>query len=437
MTPAIRPIRRLLRLSVLALLLAAPCTGQDQPARPGADDTMPLGGLGCEGEIVVDGKAGLVFRIAKIEAGGPADRGGLAVGDGLLALNGKSLNRKGDPVLLLEKQIELSESRKEGRLDATLLRDGKKLSLPVHVETLGAHGKACPTACAKCGRIRRKAVEFLAQTQTDSGCWATKLGGNNGLVVVTVLAGLALQGAGRHEAAVRRAVDYVIRTLGAPSPFDRLRKQQGGANWNQENWPYAYAALLLAAEGQNRGVKRKLQEIAAKLVENQEGSGGYAHGPGGPNALGYLELEIVSNYALASLGLIRDRGIQVDEAGVDKGLGYIRACMSGDGGVAYSTREGQAGHGDPGRTAGAYFALFRNGLGRTKAARKMLKFFQRGMDQLPSGHVSPMMHVLAGAMAVRAADRKKLLKEFWKTYRPYIMASRCHSGAFAARPTRE
>jgi len=111
--------------------------------------------------------------------------------------------------------------------------------------------------------------------------------------------------------------------------------------------------------------------------------------------------------------------------------------MAGDGGVAYSTRPGQAGYGDPGRTAGAYFALYRNNLGRSRPARKMLKFFQRGMDKLPSGHVSPMMHLLAGAIACKASPQGKHWKEYWKTYRPYFMSSRLHSGAFAARPTRE
>jgi hypothetical protein len=45
-------------------------------------------------------------------------------------------------------------------------------------------------------------------------------------------------------------------------------------------------------------VKDRLFEVAKKLEANQEASGGWAHGPGGPNALGYLELEIVGNWSL-------------------------------------------------------------------------------------------------------------------------------------------
>jgi len=139
-------------------------------------------------------------------------------------------------------------------------------------------------------------------------------------VVVSSLCGLALAGAGKsHGHAVSKALEYVLRTCGAPSPFDRIRPQ-GGANWSQVNWQMAYAPLFLTSVRQNVEVRKKLKEVARKLIENQEGSGGYAHGPGGPNALDYLELEIVSNYALASLGLMRDFGISLDEAGVQRGL---------------------------------------------------------------------------------------------------------------------
>jgi len=422
--------------AALLIATASAALAQGEPAARGADDHTPLGGLGCEGDVVTVDRSGPVFRIAVLETGGPAQRGGLRVGDAIVALNGKALGDKGDPILVFEKQIELAEARKDGKLEAAVIRDGKRTSIALQVEFLGPHSAKCPIQCRKCRAVRDRAVRFLLDTQSGTGGWETRLGGNNGLVVVSTLAGLALQGTGKHRRAVDRAVDYVVRTLGAPSPFDRLRSQQG-ANWSQVNWPLAYAPLLLTAARQSSEVRNKLKEIAAKLIENQESSGGYAHGPGGPNALGYVELEIVSNYALASLGLIRDYGIPVDEGGVDKALAYVRTCTSGDGGVAYSTRPGQAGHGDAGRTAGAYFAFCRHGLGRTKPARKMLKYFERGLHELPSGHVSPMMHLLGGAMAVRESGRPELFREFWKAYRPYLMGSRMASGAFAARPTHE
>lgn len=431
-------IRFRILICVLACLLLAGLSGPAQGRPPDrGDDHTPLGGLGCEGDVVDHGRSSKVFEITTLEENGPARVGGLREGDLIYSLNGKSLPERGDAVLALSRQVELSEASKSGTLDVVVIRQGKKTSLTLKVECLGPHSKSCPLKCGKCARVRSRAVEFLVQNQSDAGGWVTRLGGNNGQVVVSSLCGLALKGAGKqHRPAVSKALEHVLRTCGAPGPFDRIRSQRQ-ANWNQVNWQLAYAPLFLTSVRQNVEVRNKLGEIARKLIENQEGSGGYAHGPGGPNALGYLELEIVSNHALASLGLMRDYGISLDEVGVQSGLDYVLSCMAGDGGIAYSTRPGQAGHGDPGRTAGAYFALYRNNLGRSKAARKMLKFFKRGMDRLPSGHVSPMMHLLAGAMACTASPQKRHWKEYWKTYRPYIMSSRLHSGAFAARPTRE
>lgn len=412
------------------------CTqGAPRPPRPA--DHAPLGGLGCEGEIVADASFGCGFQIAALEAGGAAERADLRVHDVILKLGGRGLPKKGDLILGLERQVEAAEAGKTGRLAALIWRDGRRSTVTLEVERLGGHSATCPVRCEKCGAVRDRAVAWLVQQQTKSGGWHTGLGGNNGLVVVSTLGGLALEGAGGHQKAVRRAAEYVAKACGAPDRFEQLRAQRGGPNWSQVNWPLGYAPLLLTAFPQDRSMREKLSEIAAKLVRNQESTGGYAHGPGGPNALDYLELEIVSNYALASIGLLRGAGIPVDDAGVDRALAYVRSCTSGDGGVAYSTRPGQAGHGDPGRTAGAYFAFYRNGLGRSKAARRMLKFFVRGMERLPTGHVSPMMHILAGAMACRASGQSKLMKSFWKTYRPYIMSSRLHAGSFAGRPTRE
>jgi len=423
--------------SVCALILVMALSPIKPAQGLGGDDFTPLGGLGCEGDIVdiKNDSKNPGIRIATLEEKGPAKKGGLEIGDCLVSINGKKLSGKGDAILKLTRQVELAEASTDGKLTVGVYRDGKKVSFTLKVDHLGPHSRTCPVKCKKCALVRKRAVKYLLQQQSGTGGWDTKLGGNNGLVVVSTLGGLALKGTRKHRRASTRAIEYVVRMCGAPSPFDNMRSQSG-ANWSQKNWQLAYTPFLLTSVRQNAKVRTKLKEIARKLIENQESTGGYAHGPGGPNALNYLELEIVSNYAVASLGLIREYGIAIDGAGTQSALDYIKACMSGDGGVAYSTRPGQAGHGDPGRTAGAYFAYYRNGLGKTKQAKKMLKFFKRGMDKLSSGHVSPMMHILAGALAARTS-RQGLFKEFWKIYRPYIMSSRMHCGAFAARPTKE
>ncbi len=423
---------RLLERLILLLALATPVAAQGRPSAPA--DWTPLGGIGASGEVATT-EQGLVFRLGVVADGGPAARAGLAVGDSIVSLGGKKLAGKGDPVLRLHGAVEAAET-KSGSLAAVVVRKGgaKKEKLTIPVEVLGPYARR-EADCARLKAVRKRAVEFLLAQQSRDGSFPTKLGGDNGLVVVSSLAGLALLGAGGHDDAVAKCRDFVCARAGAESRYDRLRPSDG-ANWNQSNWQLGYAPFFLTAFAQERAVRAKLTEIAARLAKNQEVSGGYAHGPGGPNALDYLELEIVSNYALAALGLIRDAGIAVDEEKVSSGIAYIVSCTTG-GGVSYSTRRGQFGAGDPGRTAGAWYAMHRNGRGRAKSARQMLKYFSREMPKLPTGHVSPTMHILAGAMASRYGGGTKLWTKFWREYRPYIMSTRLHDGAFGARPTAE
>ncbi len=196
----------------------------------------------------------------------------------------------------------------------------------------------------------------------------------------------------------------------------------------------ALFGLILEAD-ENPEVKAKVAELVTSLQRTQEQSGGWAHGPGGPNALGYLELEIVSNYALLGLGAARRLGVEPDEAAVGKALAWIESTASADGGMGYSPRDGQKGFGDPGRTAGALVAYASLGQKRRPFFEDMAGFYARRQGDLEGGHVSPCMHLLAGAMAGR------LLGDAWKAYmeryRLTIMAARKPDGSFASTPTQE
>ncbi|MEZ6196723.1 MAG: DUF6288 domain-containing protein [Planctomycetota bacterium] len=248
------------------------------------------------------------------------------------------------------------------------------------------------------------------------------------------LAGLAFLGAGeKYRANHERALAYVMAHVldGGRGPGET------GANWNQTNWSLGYGGIYLAevcARDSRSPAREVLAKVVKRLEENQEQTGGYAHGPGGPNALGYLELEIVSNFAIAALGMAKRAGIEADEARTVKAIEYVKSCTSG-GGVAYSTRPGQAGAGEAGRTAGAYWAFRQAGRdGRFEDG--MAKYFERGLGRLTEGHVSPAMHILAGGLASSFRGKKSMSK-FWKIYLPYVMSCRVAGGAFDARPTEE
>jgi hypothetical protein len=183
-------------------------------------------------------------------------------------------------------------------------------------------------------------------------------------------------------------------------------------------------------------VRAKVDEVVKLLVKNQEQSGGWAHGPGGPNALGYLELEILSNWSLMGVGCARFCGVETDAKPIDKALDWIEQTSSGDGGVGYSPREGQKGFGEAGRTSGAIVAWSLLGARGRPFFDKMAGFYRGHVKTLESGHVSPCMHLLTGALASWHLGPRDF-QDYMDAYRLSFMAARRPDGSFAPTPTHE
>ena len=87
-------------------------------------------------------------------------------------------------------------------------------------------------------------------------------------------------------------------------------------------------------------------------------------------------------------------------------------------------------------TSGAIVAFQSLGLTRHKNYKKMCAFATRGHDKLHTGHVSPVMHFLAGGMGAWG-QRGKMWKSFTANFRREFLAARMPQGTFAARPTHE
>jgi len=253
-----------------------------------------------------------------------------------------------------------------------------------------------------------QSLGWLSDSQDSDGSWKTSLGGLNGKVAVTCVAGIALLASGStHQSGtyakqLEKAVGFILENGGKESEIPGGEPKERGGNWNQVNWSLGYSGMFLGLAHRkcpDAKILERLRGLAAQIVKNQEGSGGWAHGPGGPNTLGYLELEIMSNYCLIALGLTRQAGVDVPQESVDRAVRYIWACSRGDGGVGYSTRAGQKGAGDPGRTAGAIMAFQSLKLTTHPFYRRMVRFSTQGLSGLYKGHVSPVMHFMAGGMA--------------------------------------
>lgn len=182
--------------------------------------------------------------------------------------------------------------------------------------------------------------------------------------------------------------------------------------------------------------EQRLTEFMQTIEKNQEPSGGWAHGPGGPNALNYLELQIVGNLELAGLGACRKAGLKPSQMVIDKGIAYAIATTGGDGGIGYSDQPGQKGMGDPGRTAQAAWAMCLLDMQKHPLFPKCSSFFKRSMEDLPNGHVSPIMHYTSAAFACGWLGGEHY-KNFNALFRLEILAARRPDGTFSARPTAE
>ena len=433
-------------LTCLAALHAPgnPALAQAKPrgGMPGFPESEPdhynLGPIGGKATLA----AGSVsLTVQSLVAGAAGEKGGLKVSDTITGAAGKPF--KGDAYTELAFAIEAAEAQaKAGKLKLTVQRGGKSSEVEIVLTAYGKDAKDFPG-----GKMRDKIVEdaltWLAKKQQGDGSWECHLSSVNGQVCMTSLCGLAFIACGNtaekgtFSANVKKAAQFVLANIGEEGGFGGMPK--GGANWNQTNWGLGYGGMFLAQVellSPVKGVREKLIWARDKILSNMEASGGWAHGPGGPNALDYLELEIVSNYLLSALGGMQALGIEVDKAKIEKALTYIQKCGGGGPGVGYSTQPGQVGMGDVGRTAGAVAAFA--ALGRSDHAyyKPMVGFTHSHLREIKDGHVSPMMHWLAAAIACRK-EGGKLWEAFWETQRQECTMLRMPDNTFSARPTEE
>jgi len=404
-------------------------------------NTPPHGGLRST-RIEPGGDEGpSALRIELLFPDGPAEKAGLEKGDVLIGIGSAKFSKGSlDP---LAKALRKAEA---GRGEVTLIlrRAGKTTRLKVAVPVPGK-----PAAKPTRGKGRRLlidgALDWLAKRQTPQGGYPQTLSGLNGAVVLTSLAGLAWLGAGNdlengpYKENVQRAAEWVaksVRDLGGELGMGQ--RQPGGPSWNQSNWGYAHAAVFLGElhkRTPSRNVLDALFYCAKRLVETQEQSGGWAHGPGGPNALGYLELNIVTALALCGLGLAHQNGFEVPKQTLRKAETYLKASSSG-GGVGYSDRPGQKGQGNIGRSAGCWLGYLSLGRAKTKFGKALGNYVRHNADKVFGGHASLMQHILLAGVAAQAMGGA-VSRAYWKACERDLVLAHSPDSSFQPRPWHE
>ncbi|HYC77366.1 MAG TPA: DUF6288 domain-containing protein [Planctomycetota bacterium] len=383
------------------------------------------------------------LRIELLLHDGPAAKAGLKPGDVVVGVDGAAPFEKGSLKAIADALRKAAAQPKPSVVLLLAGADGKSKKLAVPLAGALKKDETDPQKPAVRGAWARAGAKWLAERQQSDGGFPQTLGGSTGAVVQASVAGLAwiaVGGAERqspHREAVDRAAKWVAKTVDAPDPFAG-RRPQGGANWNQENWAWAHAALFLGELHQrapSAQLKADLQRCADALTKNQEGGGGWAHGPGGPNGLGYVELNIMAGLALGGLGLAKQAGCKVDAGALGRAMDYVERSSSG-GGVGYSTNDGQKGIGNIGRTAGCWLGYRALGFESKKFCDEMKGYVARSVSDVLGGHASLMQQTLLAGVAAAALGGEPH-RRFWADLADDALLARAPDGSFQPRPWHE
>jgi hypothetical protein len=383
------------------------------------------------------------LRIEVLMPDGPAEKAGLKVGDVVAGVEQAPSFSDGS-LKPLATALMKAEASGGPRATVVLLvegADGK--SRKVKATFKGKKEFADPAKAATRAAWAKEACDRLVKIQTGEGSIPCDLGGKTGELTTTGVGGLAWIAMGStttrgpYAPALAKARNWVARNLDAKDPFASARPT-GGANWNQENWGWCHAAIFLAElqlREPSAALKEDVRRCVDALVRNQEASGGWAHGPGGPNGLGYVELNIMAGLALGGLGLAKQCGIDVPNDPIRKAADYVEESSSG-GGVGYSTNPGQKGMGNIGRSAGCFLGYKALGLSNRGAYGQMRDYVARNVGDIFGGHASLMQQILLAGVASAALD-SSAQNRFWEEAAVSAILARSPDGSFQPRPWRE
>lgn len=415
----------------------------DPDGKQPAPDEPPQGGVRTfrmDRNISDDGPER--FRIELLFPGGPAEKAGLKAGDLIVGVEGASF---ADGSLSALARALLRAEAGKGQVLLHVQPAGEKGTRKVAVTIPTGGTEAARPAEGKGRRaIVDAALKWLAEHQDQAGGFRESLCGSIGAVVQASMAGLAWLGAGSdlkqgpYRENLRRAADWTaqtVRTLSTNTAETRISPP----NMDQSNWGYAHAAIFLGELQQrtpDETVRDALHFCAKRLLENQEASGGWAHGPGGPNGLNYVELNIVTGLALCGLGLAQQAGYPLPKEALEKADAYLKESGSGDGGIGYSTQPGQKGAANIGRSAVAWLGHLALGLGKDPWTKKMGKYVENHSDEMFGGHASLMQHFqLAGiASQILGGEARK---KYWAVAQRDLVMARAPDGSLQPRPWHE
>jgi len=192
-------------------------------------------------------------------------------------------------------------------------------------------------------RAIRAGVGFLIGTQAADGSWLSDGASGRYPVAITSLCGLALLSngstcaGGPHAAAVRAAVEYVLRNSDAETGL--IGEQDPGRPMFGHGFAMLFLAEVYGSTGQGaleRRVRDTLTGAIALTARSQSAVGGWYYTPDST-----LDEGAVTVTQMQGLRACANAGLPVPAETVARALGYIRLSARPDGGIAYRAHESE------------------------------------------------------------------------------------------------
>ncbi len=427
----------LLTLLSCALLHATPAVAQDAPAaeQPGA--RTPYDHVSAVGlEVEAPAKT---WTVGSVERGSPADRAGLRTGDRIVRVGGKSPAGEYASVVASALEAARAAGESSGRLDIQVQRGGAKRTIALDLP-LGEIDMLVATT---------RALDYLAdEVLADPNFEKTRPRAFYAPIIYAPLTGLALisggstRRTGRHSAALRTVLAYVMQHGGRRKEAqDAINKAVGG-NICSLTHNAGYSAMFLAQlvdleptestdetlRFSRSEIREKLRECCRALEKIQLKNGGWQHGSGGANMLGYTHLMAATVTAMNGLAMARQVGVDESTATIDRGLDYVRKATK-KGRVGYAV--GNAGSFSAGRNAGVLQFMLRLGLADDDLVEPMKAVLTTRLDKAGTGHGSPVWHLHYVGLAAAELGPEASAR-FETLYRDALLRGQADDGSILA-----
>ncbi len=181
-------------------------------------------------------------------------------------------------------------------------------------------------------RAYASGLKFLVGTQKETGAWDGQYGTEPaavGLAIMAILAHGEDPNHGRHAAAVRRGLNFILENQKAENGYI------GSSMYNHGFATLALAECYGAVDDARLGPA--LKAAVGLILSSQERNpyDAWRYSPEASDAD-----STVSGAQIVALFAARNAGLGVPEPALQKGLRFLLDCQSGDGGIGYTDSNG-------------------------------------------------------------------------------------------------